>query len=61
MNQRILGKTGRSVSEIGLGTWQLGTRWGDSFNRDEAMKILETAYDTGISFVDTLLKGKGVL
>ena len=29
MNQRILGKTGRSVSEIGLGTWQLGTRWGD--------------------------------
>lgn len=53
MNQRILGKTGRSVSEIGLGTWQLGTRWGDPFNRDEAMKILETAYDTGISFVDT--------
>ena len=41
MNQRILGKTGRSVSEIGLGTWQLGTRWGDPFNRDEAMKILE--------------------
>ena len=34
MNQRILGKTGRSVSEIGLGTWQLGTRWGDPFNRD---------------------------
>ena len=48
MNQRILGKTGRSVSEIGLGTWQLGTRWGDPFNRDEAMKILETAYDTEI-------------
>ena len=53
MNQRILGKTGRQISEIGLGTWQLGTRWGDPFNRDEAMKILETAYDTGISFVDT--------
>lgn len=25
MNQRRLGKTGRMVSEIGLGTWQLGT------------------------------------
>ena len=42
MNQRNLGKTERQVSEIGLGTWQLGTRWGDPFNRDEAMKILET-------------------
>ena len=41
------------VSEIGLGTWQLGTRWGDPFNRDEAMKILETAEKAGITFVDT--------
>ena len=53
MNHRNLGKTGRQISEIGLGTWQLGTRWGDPFNRDEAMKILETAYDAGINFVDT--------
>ena len=53
MNQRILGKTGKLISEIGLGTWQLGTRWGDPFNRDEAEKILETAYNAGISFVDT--------
>ena len=53
MKQRIIGKTGRSVGEIGLGTWQLGTRWGDPFNRDEAMKILETADRAGITFVDT--------
>lgn len=53
MNQRILGKTGRMIGEIGLGTWQLGTRWGDPFNRDEAMKILETASEAGINFVDT--------
>ncbi len=53
MNQRILGKTGRSVSEIGLGTWQLGTRWGDPFNHEEAMKILETADGNGITFIDT--------
>ena len=53
MNQRVLGKTGREISEIGLGTWQLGTKWGDPFNREEAQKILETADDAGITFVDT--------
>ena len=53
MNKRILGRTGKQIGEIGLGTWQLGTKWGDPFNQDEAMKILEAAYDTGITFVDT--------
>ncbi len=53
MKQRILGKTGRAVSEIGLGTWQLGTRWGDPFNHEEALKILETADESGITFIDT--------
>ena len=53
MNQRLLGKTGRLVSEIGLGTWQLGTRWGDPFNEEEAMKILEASYDSGITLIDT--------
>lgn len=40
MKQRTFGKTGRAVSEIGLGTWQLGTRWGDPFNHEEAMKAV---------------------
>lgn len=53
MNKRTLGKTGTLVSEIGLGTWQLGTKWGDPFNAAEAEKILETAYSNGINFVDT--------
>ncbi len=53
MKQRIFGKTGRAVSEIGLGTWQLGTKWGDPFNREEAFKILETAEAAGITFIDT--------
>ncbi len=53
MNQRILGKTGRAVSEIGLGTWQLGTRWGDPFNHEEALKILRTADENGVTFIDT--------
>ncbi len=53
MNTRIFGKTGRAVSEIGLGTWQLGTVWGQPFNEVEAEKILEAAYETGITFIDT--------
>lgn len=53
MKERILGKTGRAVSEIGLGTWQLGTRWGDPFNKEEAWKILEAAEEAGITFIDT--------
>jgi len=50
---REFGATGRKVSEIGLGTWQLGTRWGDPFNREEALRILETADEAGITFIDT--------
>ena len=53
MKQRIFGKTGRAVSEIGLGTWQLGTRWGDPFNREEGLRILEAAEAAGITFIDT--------
>ena len=53
MNQRIFGRTKRSITEIGLGTWQLGTVWGQPFNEEEAMKILESAYDCGINMIDT--------
>lgn len=53
MNQRLLGKTNRKVTEIGLGTWQLGTKWGDPFNHEEAMKILENTYEAGINIIDT--------
>lgn len=53
MNKRRFGKTNREISEIGLGTWQLGTRWGDPFNAAEAQKILEAAYESGINLIDT--------
>ena len=29
MHTRNFGSTGRSVGEIGLGTWQLGANWGE--------------------------------
>lgn len=53
MEKRRLGKTGRMVTEIGLGTWQLGTKWGDPFNHQEAMRILEATYDSGVNLIDT--------
>ena len=53
MNQRKFGKTNRMVSEIGLGTWQLGTRWGEPFNETEARRILEASYESGINLIDT--------
>ncbi|MCR4676156.1 MAG: aldo/keto reductase [Sphaerochaetaceae bacterium] len=53
MKTRIFGNTGREVSEIGLGTWQLGTKWGEPYNGEEALKILNEADKAGITFIDT--------
>lgn len=53
MKNKIFGKTGKEVSQIGLGTWQLGAKWGEPFNEQEALNILEAAYQTGITFIDT--------
>jgi aryl-alcohol dehydrogenase-like predicted oxidoreductase len=53
MHHRPFSTTGHNVSEIGLGCWQLGGGdWGDL---DEALafKILNTAVDNGIDFLDT--------
>ncbi len=53
MKKRLLGKTGFEVSEISLGTWQVGGRWGDSFSHRNAAEILATAVDQGVNFIDT--------
>lgn len=53
MNKRTLGKTGYNISEIGLGTWQLGGRWGDPYKDKSAQEILESAIDNGLNFIDT--------
>jgi aryl-alcohol dehydrogenase-like predicted oxidoreductase len=52
MEQRILGRTGRPVSVIGLGTWQLGADWGQVTETD-ALAILEAAAGSGVTFFDT--------
>jgi aryl-alcohol dehydrogenase-like predicted oxidoreductase len=52
MNRRKLGKTGYEVSEIGLGTWQLGESFG-SLNDETAAEILKTARSAEVNFWDT--------
>jgi len=53
MKDRILGKTGWQVSEVGLGTWQLGGKWGQPFDDALADRIVDRAVEDGITFVDT--------
>jgi aryl-alcohol dehydrogenase-like predicted oxidoreductase len=53
MNHRTLGKTGFSISEISLGTWQVGGKWGEPFDHANADRILNAAVDAGINFIDT--------
>ena len=53
MNYRILGKTGFRISEISLGTWQVGGRWGDPFDDRSAERIVNHAIDHGVNFIDT--------
>jgi aryl-alcohol dehydrogenase-like predicted oxidoreductase len=52
MEQRVLGKTGRAVSVVGLGTWQLGADWG-SVTEADALAVLRAAVESGVTFLDT--------
>ena len=52
MEQRTLGRTGRKVSVIGLGTWQLGADWGN-VDEGDALAVLDAAVGNGVNFFDT--------
>lgn len=52
MQHRSLGRTGRDVSIIGLGTWQLGADWGDVSEAD-AHAVLDASAAAGVTFFDT--------
>jgi aryl-alcohol dehydrogenase-like predicted oxidoreductase len=52
METRTLGRTGRAVSAVGLGAWQLGGDWGE-VGDDDALATLHAAVDAGIRFIDT--------
>jgi aryl-alcohol dehydrogenase-like predicted oxidoreductase len=52
MEQRVLGKTGRNVSIVGLGTWQLGADWGH-VDPSQAQSILGASVEAGVTLFDT--------
>jgi aryl-alcohol dehydrogenase-like predicted oxidoreductase len=49
---RNLGRTGRAVSVVGLGCWQIGSGWGTVGDR-QALDVLQAAVEHGITFFDT--------
>lgn len=53
MKYRRLGKTELKVSVIGVGTWQFGGEWGQSFTSQEVKELLSRARDLGINLIDT--------
>jgi aryl-alcohol dehydrogenase-like predicted oxidoreductase len=53
MKQREFGRSGVAVSEIGLGTWQLGgADWGE-IDEATALRTLAAAVDSGVTIFDT--------
>jgi aryl-alcohol dehydrogenase-like predicted oxidoreductase len=52
VEQRVLGRPGRPVSVVGLGTWQLGGDWGQ-VDPSTARSILEAAVESGVTLFDT--------
>ncbi|WP_125776942.1 aldo/keto reductase [Antribacter gilvus] len=52
MEKQVLGRTGRLVPVVGLGTWQLGADWGEVSEAD-ARAVLDAALESGVTFFDT--------
>jgi len=52
VEHKALGRTRRLVSVVGLGTWQLGSDWGDVSEQD-ALDVLAASADAGVTFFDT--------
>lgn len=42
-----------NISEISLGTWQVGGKWGSGFDDKTADELINTAIDNGVNFIDT--------
>jgi aryl-alcohol dehydrogenase-like predicted oxidoreductase len=52
MEQRVLARTNRPVSVVGLGTWQLGADWGD-VEEATALDVLAASVEAGVTLFDT--------
>jgi aryl-alcohol dehydrogenase-like predicted oxidoreductase len=53
MDHRELGDSGVEVSEIGFGAWVIGTDWWGDRDESDALELVETALDHGITYFDT--------
>ncbi len=53
MRYRKLHGTNLEVSELGFGTWTVSTGWWGTYTDDEARRIIESAIDRGINYIDT--------
>lgn len=53
MQKRILGNSGLEVSALGLGCMGLSFGYGKPTEKNEALKLLRSAYEQGITFFDT--------
>ncbi len=53
MKKRILGKSGLEVSALGLGCMGLSFGYGNAINRQDAINLIRTAYEKGVTFFDT--------
>jgi aryl-alcohol dehydrogenase-like predicted oxidoreductase len=52
MKTRTFGRTRRPVSEVGLGTWQIGGNWGEVTD-EVALATLRSAVEAGTTLLDT--------
>ena len=55
MNERRLGRTGLSVSEIGYGAWGIGGSMWLGAEDQESLEALNRAVELGVNFIDTAL------
>jgi len=55
MNNRTLGRSGLSVSEVGYGAWGIGAKQWIGASDDESLRALNCAIDLGLNFIDTAL------
>jgi aryl-alcohol dehydrogenase-like predicted oxidoreductase len=53
MQKRTLGKSGLEVSALGLGCMGLSFGYGPATEKEQAIKLIRTAYDHGVTFFDT--------
>ena len=53
MKKRILGNSGLEVSELGLGCMGLSFGYGPATDKTTAIKLLQRAFELGITFFDT--------